>query len=93
MSQDVIGDWVEKAKQAEAAAASPSGVRVIRRQETQSRGAQIMEIAEKLRPWFTKMFEGVRDENGMLVQPARIRGISLNVAQSLVQEQESQASA
>ena len=25
------------------------------------------------------MFDGVRDENGMLVQPARIRGISLNV--------------
>ncbi len=93
MTQDVISDWVEKAKQAEASAASPSGVRVIRRAETQSRGAQIMEIAEKIRPWIAKIFEGVRDENGMLVQPARVRGISLNVAQSLVKEQESQASA
>lgn len=93
MSQDVISNWVEKAKMADTAAASPSGVRVIRREETQNRGKIIMDIAEKLRPWLTKMFEGVRDENGMLVQPARIRGIALNVAQNLVKEQESQAGA
>ena len=93
MSQDVISNWVEKAKMADTATASPSGVRVIRREETQNRGKIIMDIAEKLRPWLTKMFEGVRDENGMLVQPARIRGIALNVAQNLVKEQESQAGA
>ena len=46
-----------------------------------------MEIAERIRPWLSKMFEGVRDENGMLVQPARVRGIALDVAQRIVQEQ------
>ncbi len=50
-------------------------------------GRLIMEIAEKLRPWLTKMFENVRDENGMIVQPARIRGIALNVAQDIINEQ------
>ncbi len=93
MSQDVISHWVEKAKMAEAAAGTEGGVRVVRREETQSRGKQIMEIAEKIRPWLAKMFEGVRDENGMLVQPARVRGIALNVAQSLVKDQEQQAGA
>ncbi|MCE2926447.1 MAG: hypothetical protein LW823_02205 [Rickettsiales bacterium] len=88
MTHDAINNWIEKAKQVDDAAAAESGVRVIRNPKAPSRGAQIMEIAEKLRPWFAKMFEGVRDENGMLVQPARVRGIALNVAQRIVQEEE-----
>ena len=91
MTNDAINNWIEKAKQSEVASAAESGIKVIKRAPSQSRGNMIMEIAEKLRPWLTKMFEGVRDENGMLVQPARIRGIALNVAQDIVAEQNNKA--
>lgn len=56
------------------------------RKPIQTTGNLIMSIAEAIRPWLMKMFEGARDENGMLVQPARVRAISLNVAQRLVKE-------
>lgn len=88
MSDDPIQSWVEKARQSGGDIATvPPGVQVIRR-APQNRGSLIMEIAEKLRPWITKMFEGVRDENDMLVQPARVRGIAINMAQRIVNEQE-----
>lgn len=63
-------------------------IQVIRTADMRSNGGSIIDIAEKLRPWLAKMFEGVRDENGMLVQPARIRGIALNLAQYMVKEQQ-----
>ncbi len=95
MSHDAISNWVEKAKMSgevsESAAAS-TGVQVIKRAPApQSRGNAIMEIAEKIRPWLLKMFDGIRDENEMLIQPARVRAIALNVAQSIVIEQEKKA--
>jgi hypothetical protein len=93
MSEDIIGSWLEKAKQNEQGSdASPQGVRVVRR-APQNRGSLIMEVAEKIRPWLIKMFEGVRDENGMLMQPAHIRAVALNVAQRIVVENEQKASA
>ncbi len=96
MSHDAINSWVNKAKNAPVAASMAvpqnSGIQVIRREEPQSRGNKIMEIAEKLRPWFIKMFEGVRDDEGMLLQPAHIRGMALNVAQTIVKDQEKKAS-
>jgi hypothetical protein len=90
MSHDIINSWVEKAKSADVAMPAVEGVQVIRR-ANQSRGSMIMEIAERIRPWLTEMFQSVRDENGMLVQPARVRGIALNVAQGIVKEQEQKA--
>ena len=87
MSNEAIHNWVEKAKMLGAPIDVPSeGIQIIRRKD-QSRGNLIMEISELLRPWISKMFEGVRDENQMLVQPARVRGIALNVAQKMVNDQ------
>ncbi len=87
MSHDAISSWVDKAKIPAAPVVSQSAVKVVRR-EVQSRGNVIMEIAEKIRPFLQKMFEGVRDENGMLLQSAHIRGIALNMAQGIIKEQE-----
>ncbi len=93
MSHEIINSWVEKARQnGKEAEAAQQGVKVIRASDP-NRGNLIMEIAEKIRPWLTKLFANVRDENGMLVQPARIRGIALNVAQRIVAEQEAKANA
>ena len=93
MSHDAINNWIEKAKQADQSTEVQSAVRVVRRETKQSRGNLIMEIAELVRPALTKMFEGVRDENGMLVQPARVRGVALNLAQRIVMENDKKASA
>lgn len=62
------------------------GVKVIRNAKT--RGNLIVDIAEKIRPILARLFEGARDENGMLVQPARVRAIALNMAQDIIKEQE-----
>ncbi len=88
MSHDAISNWVEKAKnQVDSATGNEAGVQVVKRPVI-SRGNLIMEIAEKIRPWLTNVFGGLRDENGMLVQPARVRAIALNVAQDIVKQQE-----
>lgn len=70
------------------APAEKPAVKVIKRTDTKTRGNVIMDIAEILRPLLAKFFEGARDENGMIVQPARVRAIALNVAQDIVKEQE-----
>lgn len=92
MSSDAVNSWIDKAKNNQKSSpksAPKSGsVQVITRVEPQSRGNMIMEIAEKIRPWLMKMFEGVRGEDGILLQPANIRGIALNVAQNILKEQE-----
>lgn len=86
MSQDAINSWIEKAKSGPVPAPKAAGIQVIKRVET--RGNVIMELAERIRPYLQKMFEGVRDEDGLLLQPAHIRGMALNVAQGLVKNQE-----
>lgn len=86
MSHDAIASWVEKAKAGDADLPSAVRAKPAINDEYKTRGGTIIEIAEKIRPWLAQMFEGVRDENGMLVQPARIRGIALNVAQSLTKD-------
>jgi len=87
MSHDAIGSWIEKAKASEGSdgdsASAPKGVQVIKR-DTQSRGNLIMEIAEKLRPALAKLLDGVTGNNGVLIQPAHIRGYALNIAQKIV---------
>lgn len=51
----------------------------------QSNGTLIMQIAEEvIRPYLMKKLADCRDENGMPVQPARIRGIALIMAQEWV---------
>jgi hypothetical protein len=88
MSNDAINSWVGKAKNTPAAAsAKNTEVKVIKRAVPEPRGNIIMDVAEKIRPFLLKMFEGVRDESGMLLQPAHIRGIALNMAQNIVKEQ------
>lgn len=87
MSPDAMEFWLKKT-QSTTAEPKAEGIQVIRRIEIQSRGNIIMEVAEKIRPFLTKMFDGVRDDEGMLLQPAHIRGIALNVAQGLVKNQE-----
>lgn len=84
-TQESTGSWSNKAR-------VPVG-KTNRQQPMQTRGNLIMEIAEKIRPWLARMLGEVRDENGMLVQPARVRAIALNMAQSIVKEQEAQATA
>jgi hypothetical protein len=88
MSHDAISSWVDKAKNgAKPLAKSANAVCVIKNVEIANHGNLIMEIAEKIRPFLLKMFTGVRDEEGMPLQPAHIRGIALNVAQSIIKEQ------
>jgi hypothetical protein len=85
MSHDAINSWVEKAKSEEDNTdAAPRQVQVVRRPEARGKGNVIMEVAEKLRPWIMKMLEGARDRSGMLVQPATVRAIALNVAQDIL---------
>jgi hypothetical protein len=91
MSHDAINSWVRKAKSKEfQEAVIKRGVQKkistkngLRGDELRSNGSFIMEIAEKIRPHLQRMFAGVRDENGMILQPAHIRGIALNVAQDI----------
>ncbi len=88
MSHDAINSWVDKAKNGLPPSAKSAAVQVIKRAESQARGNIIIDIAEKIRPFLLKMFDGVRDENGMLMQPAHVRGIALNMAQNIAKEQE-----
>jgi len=85
MSNESIGDWVQKAKSAPNSPDSVKGntVTVIRRTPL-SKGQVIMDMAEKLIPGLTDLFKGVRDNTGMLLQPAHVRGIALNMAQGLI---------
>ena len=85
-----MSHWVKKAKSTHDERTAnkvenPPGVKVIRN-KPKSTGETIMEIADAIWPSLMKLFEGTRDENGMLVQPARVRGIALNVAQGLVKD-------
>ncbi len=56
-----------------------------------SRGTKIMELAELLRPVLMEKLMGCYDENNLPVQPARIRGLALVMAQDLVVFREQQS--
>jgi hypothetical protein len=89
MSQDTIGSWLEKAKSSQSdESSSDSRIKVIRREEPVSKGNMIMAIAEKIRPHLMSFFDGVRDDEGILLQPAHIRGMALNMAQGLLRRHE-----
>lgn len=88
MSADSINEWVHRAKnESGSAEGTTGGVKVVRNQHAQpSIGTLIMALSDKIRPHIAKMCEGVRNNEGMLMQPAHIRGISLQVAQGLVKD-------
>ncbi len=87
MSNEPINHWVAKAKEAPAAVPQ-GGVNVVRRDVAPTKGQTIMDIAEKLWPGLMEMLKGKRDKTGLLLQPAHIRGIALNIAQDLVSTRE-----
>ncbi|NBX04184.1 MAG: hypothetical protein EBR02_09055 [Alphaproteobacteria bacterium] len=89
MSHDAINSWVKNAKNEHSTpvAAGKQGVKVVRAPQ-QTKGNLIMQVAEAIRPHLMKMFEGVRDAEGFVMQPARVRGIALNVAQGIVNQQD-----
>jgi hypothetical protein len=91
MDQDPINSWLSKAAEMKHAAESaPTGVNVIaRKHRPVNQGNVIVDLAEKLRPILMKRYKDVRDENQQMVQPARIRALSLNLAQKLVKEYQS----
>lgn len=87
MGNETISHWVEKAKNAPAAPAQKeSGVQVVRREPPPTTGQVIMDIADKLWPGLMELFHGMRDSSGMLLQPAHVRGIALNMAQELAKK-------
>lgn len=73
-----MSSWADKSKNDPAA----------KRAEPKSRGSVIMDIAEKIRPFVMNIYAGLRDEAGMLYQPAHIRGVALNMAQDLLKMHE-----
>ena len=89
MSNDAINNWVDKAKTSNIPpSVGAAAIQVVRRSQSETRGNMILAIAEKIRPYLLKMFEGVHDGNGMLMQQAHVRGMALNMAQNIVKEQE-----
>ena len=82
MANETINNWVEKAK-ANVAVAVQDSVQVVRREAEPTKGQIIMDIADKLWPWLLETLKDVRDNTGMLLQPAHIRGIALTMAQDL----------
>jgi hypothetical protein len=65
-------------------AGKPGHRPVMQKKRVQTMGELILQVAEALKPGLQDEFEGVRDENGMPVQPARVRGIAIIIAQELV---------
>ena len=89
MAEDNISHWVKKAKDG-SSAQHHNGVNVIRRAEPKTKGEMIMDIADRIWPSMMKLFADTRDENGVLMQPAHVRGIALNVAQDLLKNKDAQ---
>lgn len=49
-----------------------------------TRGQKIMELAEILLPKLREFLTGVRDQDGLLLHPARVRAISIQVSQNMI---------
>lgn len=87
MNEETLNGWVEKAKAnaSGADATVTSGVKVIRN-ETKSRGTVIMALADVLRPHISKWFDGKYNDEGMLIQPAHVRGFCIEMAERLYKQ-------
>lgn len=51
-------------------------------------GQKIMEMAEIIFPNLREWLQGVRDPQGMMLHPARVRAISIEVSQRMLQAYE-----
>lgn len=92
MNEQNMGSWVSNAKAHNSASANAHPVQVIRRNAPKANvvpsvGNIIMEVAEKLRPIIARTLQGVRNDEGTILQPAHIRGIALDMAEGLVKKQ------
>ena len=58
----------------------------IKKKNFQTDGQKIMQLAEALRPHIAELAEGCKNSDGLPVQPATIRAISLDVAQNLIKK-------
>jgi hypothetical protein len=91
MTRDPINSWIEQiagSNPMNAAGGDASGVQVIHRKHRPVQGNIIVDVAEKIRPIMMKMFAGAKDENGVVLQPARIRAMALDMAQWMVKKYE-----
>ena len=52
----------------------------------QTEGSKIMQLAEVLRPYIAEWLKDHRNSEGLAVQPATIRGVALNTAQTLIKQ-------
>ena len=89
MPNETISHWVNKAKNNPVPQPASEGVTVVRRAVPMTRGQMIMDVADKLWPGLMDLFKDVRDKSGLLLQPAHVRGIALNMAQDLIQKHDS----
>ena len=93
MPNETIGNWVEKAKANAATHSDSTGtVNVVRRAAAPTTGQMIMDMADKLWPGLMDLLKGAHDGSGLLLQPAHVRGIALNMAQTLVKKNETKNS-
>ena len=58
----------------------------IKKKNFQTDGQKIMQLGEALMPYVKNWLDGARNQDNLPVQPATIRAISLNMAQSLVKQ-------
>ena len=87
MNEDGINKWVGHARANENASDGNNGVKVIRNEPQKSRGTLIMEMADRLRPYLSQWFDGKYNDDGMLIQPAHVRGFAIEMAEHLVKQQ------
>ena len=90
MNEDNMSEWVNRAKATESDNNSSGDVRsvkVVRKEVPKNTGQLIMEMADKLRPYLTKWFDGKYNDDGMLIQPAHIRGFAIEMAENLIKKQ------
>ena len=52
----------------------------------QTEGSKIMQLAEIIRPHVTEWVKAYKNKDGLPVQPATVRAISLNMAQKLIKK-------
>ena len=66
--------------------ASHSNINRNKNQPYQTRGAQIMKVAEEIRPLLVKWLVGCKNNEGMPVHPSQIRALSLTIAQDIIKQ-------
>lgn len=97
MNGENFNEWVGRAKNNEKRVTPPSKnkkpLNVLRNEPQKSRGAMVMEIADKLLPSLSRWFSGKYSDEGMLIQPAHVRGLAIDMAEGLLKKQETKQKA